>query len=806
MIPIVGQPMMDHILRLLNGHGFTEVVATLQFLASVVRNYFGDGSDMGISIAYSTEDEPLGTAGGVKNAEHYLDDTFLVISADTVTDIDLGAAVAFHKEQGAAATVVLKRVEDPLEFGIVIVGEDGRVERFLEKPGWGEVFSDTINTGVYVLEPEVLAHIPVGTEFDFAKDLFPLLLDKGVPMSGFVAESYWTDVGNLDAYLAVHRDILDGKVEIETPGFLLGENVWLGEGATVDPDASIDGPVFIGENSQVEAGAVLREYTVLGKGVAVKSGAFLHRAIVHDHAYVGPTASLRGCVLGKNSDVKRGARLDEGVVVADESHVGEGAVLNPNVKVFPFKRVEPGALVSKSIVWETGGIRSLFSQRGVAGLVNIDITPEMALRLALAFGGTMKKGSVATACRDATRSARIIKRAMVAGLNAAAIDCHDLEFVPTPVARYYGRSGRARGGFTVRTSPYDPQSVTIEFFDEQGIDVDPATQRAVERAFYRDDLRRAFSHEIGELTFPARGREYYTQGVCDAIDVAAIAASQPKVVVDYAFGGTSLTAPTILGRLGADILAVNSSIDEARVVLSREDEEEHLEELATLVASSGATVGAMFDSPGERLRLVDGLGRIVPLDRALLAYVTLVTEVSDRPRVAVPVATSRAVEEIVRSKGGEVAWTRISAAALSDASLGDGVLFAGAEGGGYIFPEFLPAYDALMGFAKLLELLTRTEASLADVVDALPPSHVVRVEVATPWETKGIVMRRLMERLNGERTITIDGVKAYRGRDWALVVPHPQEPLVQVWAEGDDPGASQALAEEFAALVEEAKG
>src|ERR671918_253521 len=557
MLPIVGRPMMEHVLVLLREHGLTEVVATVQFLASVVRHYFGDGSDLGLSLAYATENEPLGTAGSVKNAEQFLDDTFLVMSGDHVTDLDLPAAAAFHRERGAAATVVLKRAENPLEFGIVITTEDGRVERFLEKPGWGEVFSDTINTGIYVLEPEVLAHVPVNEEFDFAKDLFPLLLEKGLPLYGFVAEGYWADVGNLEAYLEVHRDILDRKVSITPGGFELDRGVWVGEGAEVHPDAKVEGPAYVGDNSRVEGGATIRDHTVLGKGVVVKAGAFLHRAVVLDNAYVGSSASLRGCVLGKNADVKHGARLEEGVVVSDECYVGEGAVLSPGVKVSPFKTVEPGALVTQSIVWETRGVRGLFGERGVSGLVNIDVTPEMALRLALAFGGTMAKKSVAAASRDGTRAARIVKRAMVVGLNASGVDVHDLELVPIPVARFYARSQRSSGGIAVRTSPLDPQSVDIQFFDEHGIDIDVGTQRQIERAFYRDDLRRAFHHEIGELTFPARGREYYLRGVCEAIDVSAVHTAGPKVVVDYAFGGTTLTGPAILGRIGGEVLSLN---------------------------------------------------------------------------------------------------------------------------------------------------------------------------------------------------------------------------------------------------------
>ncbi|HEX8099379.1 MAG TPA: NDP-sugar synthase, partial [Actinomycetota bacterium] len=249
MLPLVGRPMMQHTLRLAHQHGFNEIVATVHFLASVVRNFFGDGSDLDLSLSYATEEEPLGTAGSVKNAAPLLEgDRVLVLSGDSLTDVDLTELMQFHEKKGAAVTVTLKRVTDPLEFGIVITDEDDKVERFLEKPGWGEVFSDTINTGIYVIEPEVIDLIPDG-EVDFARDLFPMLLDKGLPIYGYTTDRYWTDVGNIGAYMRAHRDALDRKVQLEIEGFEVRRGVWLGDGAELDPDAVVRRPVYIGENT-----------------------------------------------------------------------------------------------------------------------------------------------------------------------------------------------------------------------------------------------------------------------------------------------------------------------------------------------------------------------------------------------------------------------------------------------------------------------------------------------------------------------------------------------------------------------------
>ncbi len=196
LLPVANKPIMEHVLHLLKQHGFSETVVTVQFLASLVRNYFGDGEDFGMSLQYATEEMPLGTAGSVKNAEDELrSGPFVVISGDALTDIDLTALVDYHKKQGALVTVGLTRVPNPLEFGIIIADEDGRIQRFLEKPTWGQVFSDTVNTGIYVMEPEVLAQVPAGEQVDWSGDVFPRLLETGAPLYGWVADGYWEDVG-----------------------------------------------------------------------------------------------------------------------------------------------------------------------------------------------------------------------------------------------------------------------------------------------------------------------------------------------------------------------------------------------------------------------------------------------------------------------------------------------------------------------------------------------------------------------------------------------------------------------------------
>src|SRR3989442_8285728 len=218
LVPVAGRPIMEHILLHLRRHQMRDVIATVQYLGASIRNYFGDGSEQGVALTYSVEDSPLGTAGSVMLARQQLTEPFLVISGDALTDIDLGAAVRFHRERRALATIVLKPVPNPLEYGVVVVDEGGAVQRFIEKPSWGEVISDLANTGIYVLNPAVFDFFRPGEVTDWSGDVFPKLLKQGEPVFGWVASGYWEGVRNHNAYMKTHFDCLLGKVKVQLPG------------------------------------------------------------------------------------------------------------------------------------------------------------------------------------------------------------------------------------------------------------------------------------------------------------------------------------------------------------------------------------------------------------------------------------------------------------------------------------------------------------------------------------------------------------------------------------------------------------
>ena len=804
MMPIANVPMMEHIVKLLARHGFDDIVVTVAFMANHIRTYFGDGSELGVRMRYATEEAPLVTAGSVRNAMAELDETFLVISGDVLTDVDLGGIVEQHNAHQAFATIALKRVENPVDFGIVITRDDGQIERFLEKPTWGEVFSDTINTGIYVLDPGVFDFIPEGEVVDFSGDVFPAVLDRGLSLLGTVVDGYWEDVGTLESYRTAHENLLDGLVQLDLPGFQLRERVWIGEGVDISPDAIIEGPVLVGDNSRVEAGAVLAPYTVLGADVVVKADAHLERTVVHDHGYIGHSARLRGAVIGRANDIREHAHIEEGVVIGDECFVGARAIVSPGVKIYPFKMVEPGALVTSSIVWESKGARTLFGRRGVRGLANVDITSEVAVRLAMAYGTALKKGSVVCTSRDTSRVARALKRALIAGLNLSGVHVMDLELSTVPVTRFQVRSERAQGGISVRLAPDDPDSVEIRFFDEKGADIDEGQQRKLERLLYREDFRRAFAADIGDIMFPPRALEFYTAALEASVDSDRLRQSSFKVVLDYSFGAASVVMPHVLSKIGASVLAVNPYA--ATVLATVDDVETRVKIMGDLVRTSGADLGLVFDPDGETAVIIDDEGVALTADQALLVIVDLVCSSKPNALIALPVSVSREAERIAQRHGATVIWTKLSAAHLMEVAQQRGVDLAASQEGGFIWPSFLPAYDAAATLAHLLDLLARDERSLSAILAGVPESHIAHEAVPTPWERKGAVMREMVERAKDHETVLVDGVKILYPDGWALVLPDPEIAVTHVWADAVSDGEARRLVAIHAGQVAELSG
>lgn len=310
LLPFMNRPFLEQVLDHLGRHGIEEAICSSPYLESVFRGFLDDRGDALPRVRWITEEEPLGTAGAIAGAREHLDETFLALNGDVLTDLDLTRLVAFHRERGARATIALTPVEDARAFGLVEMGGDGRVLAFREKPT--DLVPGTINAGTYVLDPSVLDAIPMGRMVSIERETFPGLIERGEPVFGFVADGYWRDLGTPGAYLAAHLDALDGRIE----GFRDLSGPVAGEGAVIDPQARVT------------------RHVVLGPGATVAAGSSVDRSILHERARVGPDAVVEDTILGRSSEVEHGAEVRGGVLA-------EGATLAAGVRVLDVK-VGPG--------------------------------------------------------------------------------------------------------------------------------------------------------------------------------------------------------------------------------------------------------------------------------------------------------------------------------------------------------------------------------------------------------------------------------------------------------------------------------
>ncbi|MDQ3508600.1 MAG: sugar phosphate nucleotidyltransferase [Actinomycetota bacterium] len=806
MIRIANLPCMEHIVNLLKSHDFTDIVVTLQFMPEDIRDYFGDGSQWGVNMKYSVEDAPAGTAGSVKMAESELDladgEPFLVISGDALTDADLTRLAEFHGEKGSDATMVLKSVENPLDFGIVITEEDGRISRFLEKPAWGQVFSDTVNTGIYLLDGSVMDKIPDPEsegEYDFSEDLFPAMLDDGRPMFGYVTEEYWEDIGTLEQYSAAQRDVLDGSVKgVRPPGTRLRENIYVGSRAQLD-EGELEGPVVIGENVRIDEGAKVSPYSVIGSNVVVSAGARVERSVVADGSYIGEGAELVDTLVGRSSYVQARARLLERSSLGDDVIVGEGATVSPEVKVYPHKTIEDGANVTQSLIYETMGLRTVFKGGKVAGKFNVDLTPEVLIRLASSFGTTLDPGAIVTLGRDSSPAAQVAKRAMTAALLGTGVNVRDLRAAHAGVVRHDVLAGKSSAGAHLRRGD-DPDDIEVLFFSSDATPMTESDERSVEKVFVREEYRRAHGgDDIGELIYPARAVEQYVERLERASDVSKTSGS--TIVVDFSGGVANLVASRAFSRLGINAVVV-SGFANANVVGSAPGMgfEESVERVGGIVPTVDAAFGCVVGPTGEDIQFVDDRGGYTPPDTMLACLI----ERMEPSKVVLPVSLSSEYGRLVEAGGGVLSESRTGLGNISIKAASSSADIGATGDGCYVFPDFLPAPDCFMVISCVLKLFGAgsSGAPLSEARRRFGDSFggVSREVLDCPWGAKGRVMRGLAERFGGDPdAILTDGVKLSVDGGWVLMLPDPDNPLFHVYAETDsDP---EGVKSEYSDLV-----
>lgn len=804
MVPILNVPMMEHIINLLKQHNITDIVAVLYFQPEAITNYFENGSRFGVNIKYVMATADYGTAGAVRNAyEEIKGERIIVISGDVLTDFDISLAIQDHEEKHSDATIFLTRVPNPLQYGIVMTDKTGRITRFLEKPSWGQVFSDTINTGIYILEPNVLNMIPYREEFDFSKDLFPMMLQNNMALNGYIAEGYWRDVGNLNEYQKGQVDAISGKINLEISGDK-GKNYTAGENTMIAPSAVFKGHVLIGKNCTIGEDTDITN-TVIGDNCEIMNGVKLHGVTIWKNTKVGNYVQMDDDVVCSYCRIGQNATIGENVFISDGCKIGDGAVLEPNIKLWPDKRVEDGATLADSLVQEEKWARELFTDARISGISNVDIHPNFCSKLGSSIGMAFGPNTMMLASRDADPVSRVMKRAITSGLASVGIEIVDLQATSIPQTRQEMRSGKYIAGLHVRRSPRNPENTDIIIFNKEGRDISINQTKKIERFFYGEDIKRVSRDMVGDLHYPERTNEIYINRVIQHLNKEVIRKTNFKVVVDYSYGMASTILPSILGKIGVEAISLHNYLDSHRIYADPYAISPESDEMPKLMKSMGYRLGFMIEPGAEKITVIDERGIWYSPVRllTLVAKLFLMTHREMEPyKIAVSVAATSEIEKMAEDYNVSVIRIQNSHSAMMEATRDPNVKFVGGVWGSFIFSDFLFAADGMFAIAQILEMLAKSGFNLSQLDALLPKRFQSRLFADCPREHKGLVMRRLMDHSEKVQRELIEGVKMFFDNgESVLVMPDKTGDGFIIIAEGDNFDAASKLAKRYQSMV-----
>ena len=532
MMRLMDRPVMQYALELLRAHGIKQIAATLGYLPDAIIDYFGDGSAFDVSLHYYVEEMPLGTAGGVKRAQDFLDETFIVLSGDGITDLNIAAALDFHRRKGSLATLVLRREVNPLEYGVVTTDSDGKIRAFYEKPARCDAVSDTVNTGIYIFEPQALSFIPDDCAYDFGHDLFPALVQAGEPVYGYVTDDYWCDIGDVRAYLSAHRAAMEGQIRLNGLSGCNGAVVL--PGARVDPTAILEAPCLIAQGAQVSAGARIGAYSVLGENAFAGKNADLKRSILWTGARAEDGAQLRGAILASGASIAPHAQAYEESVLGTGARMESRSVILPGIKLWPGKTIGAGEKLDANRVW---------GNRASDGFRNGSIpipTPDRAARAAQSCMAVLNPCDLLLG-RDDTPVSSALWHAAAAGAMAQGITVIDAGVCALPQLRFAQSLLRAQAAALI-------QEGQIVLLNDRSAPLSAKQRRSIDALLARHDYAPPFSAPTQSMQSSMHSESAYIAQA--AANFRADPAAAPKILLNVESPFIRMLAEKALTRIG----------------------------------------------------------------------------------------------------------------------------------------------------------------------------------------------------------------------------------------------------------------
>jgi len=787
MVPILNKPVMEYTINLLKKHGIREIAVTVAYLPMVLIDYFGTGEKWGVNLSYYVEDEPLGTGGCVRNAEEFIDETFIVISGDALTDLDIKKAVEYHKYKTSKITIVLKKEDSPIEYGVVITNEEGKITRFLEKPSWGEVFSNTVNTGIYIIEPEVISDYKKGDIFDFSKDLFPKLLAAKVSMYGFVTDDYWCDIGDLNSYKQTHFDILDGKVNVELENLESSTGIWMGKNSVLYGDVKIIPPVYIGENCLLNKGSVLGPHTIVGDNCTLEARSVLKKSIIWNNNLIGVDTHVSGAVVCSNTRIKKRVNVYENVVIGEGSVLGDNVTVKPSLKLWPYKTIDENSVVSQNLIWGTKLRKTIFGNKGISGEINVEITPEFASKLGATYASILGGESIIVVSSGDSNATKLIANSLVAGIHTTGAQAITIDNAVLSLNNFAVRHHNANGGFCVETGSLNANNLFIEVVNENGVNIDRNLEREIENLMSREDFKRCNADQIKKTITSNNISHYYIEeGIKLIKNVQEIKKKNPKIVI--ASKSTSIIdlAKEFLENIGCQTRYINISN-------KFEDEENNINSIASRVTMSGATLGIVIQDSSADMVLIDEKGRVIESERLQFLLALTIFKTKKVKKLVLPYTFPNVIENMAKFYGVTIEKTKSNPSNVMNEILKNNETEKGVP------YQFILNYHAIWAVGIIIDLLVSNSMTLGGLLDEIPAFYYTKKLVQCDWKDKGEIMRKMIEENKNNKIELFEGVKIIDDKGWALILPDNEKASFNIHTEG----FTQEYAEELAVFYED---
>ncbi len=787
MVPIMNKPVMEHIINLLKKYNINDIAVTMCYLPNIITDYFGSGESLGVNLKYYIEEIPLGTGGSVLNAADFLNETFVVVSGDALTDIDLEKAIMYHKNKKSLATLVLKKEPIPLEYGMVIINENGRIVKFLEKPDWGEVFSDTINTGIYILEPEVFSYYKKGENFDFSKDLFPKLLEDNIPMFGYVAKEYWNDIGDLNSYKQTHLDILNKKVNIELEGEEVSPGIFINKGTYLPEHVRIVPPVFIGRNCKIKDKTFIGAYTVLGDNCRIGENSNINRSIIWHKSNIGNSNECIDSILCNKVNTAGNVNIFEKSIIGTDCNIATGATIKTNVKIWPNKTIKENAVINRNLVWSTKANRNLFGNKGICGEINVEITPELASLVGSAFGSQFDKDSTIMVSSDESKSSTLIRECISSGLMTTGSNVVSIDNVITPISRFAVRFYRAIGGIHVSQDSFNRNLIRIEFFSETGGNIDRNLEKKIEILLIREDFERGNTDFIGDMIRINNFSSFYLQSNITMLpNLIEIKKSNFKVIITSPSTKEANITLTYLNLIGC--------FAEIRYPTVKPDDiSDYVSFLSHSIKSENYNLGVVLSGNGEEAIIIDENGNQISKENFILlaSYISLKSGVCKN--IIVPNNATSKVDVIASNHGGSVFRTKSSVSETINQ-----LLDSTTPNEEHMF-QFQLYFDIVASVGRIISFLVKSELSLSMIMENFPKLHMRKVELSCDFKDRGRVVGQLINQNKDNGLELLEGIKITTKDGWSLVLPDSIKPTFNIFSEG----FTEEYAEELSSSITE---